>query len=125
MAQHDFAGADALGGNAGVGLQADAKIGSSAAGASAADDLFAAAQGDGGAGGSGEVPGAFGDSADGGFKVEFGGMEIFFGQVDGMKARRWMCGIGDAETSSGEGTVRNRSRTSLSSSESVMRCAVC
>src|SRR5579864_4605456 len=43
MAKHDFAGSDGLGGDAGIGLEADAKVGSSAAGTGATDDLISGA----------------------------------------------------------------------------------
>ena len=78
VAKHDFAGADGFGGDAGVGLQTDAEIGSGAAGAGAADDFVPGTEGDGGSGGSGQMLGAFGDGADGGLKVEFGGMNFDF-----------------------------------------------
>ena len=70
MAEHDFAGANGFGGDAGVGLKADAEVGSGASGASAANDFISGAQGDGGAGGSGEMLGALGDGADGGLKIQ-------------------------------------------------------
>lgn len=70
VADKDFAGADAVGGNAGFGLQTDTQVGSSASGAGTADNLFAFAQRDGSAGGAGEDLGAVGDDTDGGFKIE-------------------------------------------------------
>jgi hypothetical protein len=64
MAEHDLAGPYGFGGDAGVGLEADAKIGSGASGAGAANNFVARAQCDGGASGTGQMLGAFGDSAD-------------------------------------------------------------
>ncbi len=55
VAEHDFAGAHGFGGDAGIGLQTDAEVGSGAAGAGAAHDLIAGTQSDGGAGGAGEM----------------------------------------------------------------------
>ena len=72
VAQHDFAGADGFGGDAGVGLQADAEIGCGATSAGAADDFVPGAECDGGSGGSGQMLGAFGDGADRRLKIEFG-----------------------------------------------------
>ena len=57
VAEHDFAGADGFGGDAGVGLQANSEVGSGASGAGAADDFVAGAQSDGRSGGSGQDAG--------------------------------------------------------------------
>jgi len=98
VAEHDLAGSDGLGGDAGIGLEADTEIGSSSSGAGPADDLVAGAQGDGSTGGAGEVLGTFGDGADGGLEIELGGMNFnFFAQGDGPKAGRGMCRIGYAQ----------------------------
>ena len=58
VAEHHFAGANTIGGNAGIGLQAHAQIWSGASGAGAADDFVSGAQGDSGAGRSGQGLGA-------------------------------------------------------------------
>ena len=50
MAKHDLAGANGFGGDACVGLKANAEIGSGAAGASAANNLISGAQGNRGPG---------------------------------------------------------------------------
>ncbi len=98
VTQHDLAGADGFGGDAGIGLQADAKIGSSAAGAGAANDFVACTQGDGGAGGSGQVLCAFGDSADRGLEIKFSGVNFnFFGHLYGSESGGRVCGIRDAK----------------------------
>ncbi len=78
VTEHDFAGADGFGGNAGIGLQADPEVGSGASGAGAAHDFVAGAQGDGGTGGSGQMLGAFGDGADRGLEIKFCGMNFDF-----------------------------------------------
>jgi len=53
MTQHYLAGAHGFGEMPDIGLQADAEVGSGAAGAGAAYDFIAGAQGDGCAGGAG------------------------------------------------------------------------
>src|SRR5579864_1990246 len=73
VTEDDFAGADTIGGNSGVGLQANSEIGRGAAGAGAADDFVSVAQGDGGAGGAGQSLSAFGNHADGRFQIDFAG----------------------------------------------------
>src|ERR1700678_4582321 len=50
VAEHDFAGANGFGGDSGIGLQANSEVGRGAAGAGAADDFVAGAEGDGGSG---------------------------------------------------------------------------
>ena len=102
VAEHDFAGADGFGGDAGVGLQADAEVGCGAAGAGAADDFVSGTQGDGGAGRAREVLGALSDGADGWFKIEFGGadfdfLSIFRAGMHGAETGYGMGGVGDAK----------------------------
>ena len=131
MAQHDFAGADGFGGDAGVGLQTNAEVGSGTSGAGAADNFVAGAQGDGGSGGTGQMLGAFGDGADGGLQIQFRGMNFgFFARrirpgIPMPDGRHWPREAGCAwpatacgndrprSTTSGSGTVRSRSRTRL------------
>jgi len=76
LAEHDLAGADGFGGNSGVGLQAHSEVGRGAAGASAAHDFIAGAEGDGGAGRSRQMLRAFGDGADGRFQIKLAGMDL-------------------------------------------------
>ena len=97
VAQHDFAGADGFGGDAGVGLQADSEIGSGSSGAGAADDFVAGAQSDGGSGGSGQMLGAFGNGADGGLEIEFRGMNFGVFGGHGAESGNRMRRIGDAK----------------------------
>ena len=98
VAQHDFAGADGFGGDAGIRLEADSKIGSGAAGAGATDDFITGAQSDGGAGGSGEVLGTLGDGADGGLEIQFGRANVdFVAGMHGAETGDRMGGVGDAE----------------------------
>jgi hypothetical protein len=94
VTEHDFAGADGFGRDAGVGLQADAEVRSGASGASAADDFVAGPEGDGGPGSAGEVLGALGNGADRGLEIEFSGMDFdVFGNGDRLESRGRMGGI--------------------------------
>lgn len=77
VAENDFAGADAVGGDAGIGLETDAKVWSGASGTSAANDFCAVAQGDGCTAGAGESLSALGDDAYGRFEVD--GLGLDFG----------------------------------------------
>ena len=98
VAEHDLAGADSFGGDAGVGLEANAEIGSGASSAGAANDFVPGAKRDGGSGGAGQVLGAFGDGADGGLEIEFRRVNFdFFGYGDGLESRGGMSGIGDSK----------------------------
>jgi hypothetical protein len=104
VAQHDFAGANGLGGNAGVGLEADTEIGSGASSAGAANNFVPSAESDGGSGGTGEMLGALGDGADRRFKIQFGGVEMnFFSDMHGAKTRDGMRGIRDAKLAAQSG----------------------
>ena len=71
-----LAGADTIGGDSRVGLQANSKIRCGAAGAGPADDFVSVTQSDGGAGGSGQSLGALGNHANRGLKIDFAGMNI-------------------------------------------------
>ena len=55
VAQHDLAGTDGFGGDAGIGLEADAEVGGGASGAGAANDFVASTEGDCGSGGAGQL----------------------------------------------------------------------
>lgn len=70
IAEHDLSRAEALGRNAGIGLEPDAEIGSGATCASAANDLAAVAQSEGSARGSGEDLGTLGNDPDGGLELD-------------------------------------------------------
>ena len=76
VTKDDLAGADTIGGDSRVGLQANSEIGRGAAGAGPADDFVSVTQGDSGAGGSGQSLGALGNHADRGLKIDFAGMNI-------------------------------------------------
>ena len=69
MAEHDLAGADAIGGNPGIGLQTNTQVGRSAPGACAAHHFVALAQSDGGAARARQGLRPLGDQADGGLQV--------------------------------------------------------
>src|SRR6266576_2220489 len=98
VTEHDLAGTDGFGGDAGIGLEADTKIGSGTARACAANNFVAGAQSDGGPGGTSEMLGAFGDGADRGLEIEFSGMNLdVFGRVDGAESGGRMGGIGHAK----------------------------
>ena len=104
VTEHDFPGAYGFGGDAAIGLQADAEVGSGAASAGAADDFIAGAQCDGGSGSSGEMLGTLGDGADGGFEIEFGGLDIdFFSGMYGAEAGDRMSCVGDAKLTAKSG----------------------
>src|SRR5580692_2434627 len=76
VTKDDLAGADTIGGDSRVGLQANSEIRRGAAGAGPADDFVSVAQSDGGAGGSGQSLGALRNHADGGLKIDLAGMNI-------------------------------------------------
>src|SRR4029077_1873651 len=98
VTEHDFAGTDGFGGDASIGLEAHAKIGSGTASTGAANDFVAGAQSDGGPGGTGQMLGAFGDGADRGLEIEFGGVNLdVFGRVDGAESGGRMGRIGQAK----------------------------
>lgn len=98
MAEHDFTGADRLGGNASIGLETDAEVGSGASGAGAADDFVSGAQSDGGPGGAGQMLGSLRDGADRGLEIEFSGMNFdVFGNGDGFESGGWVRGVGDTK----------------------------
>jgi|SRR5579859_6113909 len=78
VTQHDFAGTHSFGGDAGVGLKANPEVGCGASRAGTANDFVAGAEGNRGPGGSGQVLGTLGDSADRGLKIEFGRMNFDF-----------------------------------------------
>jgi len=108
VAQHNFAGADGFGGDAGIGLQADAEIGSGAASAGAADDLVAGTKSDRGAGSAGEMLSTFCDGTDGGLEIQFSGANVdllseMFSGMDGAKAGSGMGRIGDAKLAAKRG----------------------
>src|SRR5580692_1384000 len=71
-----LAGAHTIGGDSRVGLQANSEIGCGAASAGSADDFVSVAQGDGGAGGSGQSLGAFGNHVDRRLKIDIPGTNI-------------------------------------------------
>ena len=71
MAKHDLARADGLGRDAALGLQANSKVRSGAAGAGATYNLVSSAQGNGGSGGAGQLLGTLGDGADGRLEFKF------------------------------------------------------
>jgi hypothetical protein len=98
MTQHDFAGAHGFGGNSGVSLQAYPEIGSGTAGSRAADNFVSGAQGDGRSGCPGEVLGTFSDSADRGFKIQFGGVNMnFFSHMHSAKSGSGVRGVRHAK----------------------------
>ena len=102
VAQHNFASADGFGGDAGVGLKTNAEVGSGAAGAGAADNLIACAQGDRGASCARQMLGAFCDGADGGLKIQFSGVNVdllsdVFPGMDGAKTGNRVRRICDAK----------------------------
>jgi len=98
VAEHDFAGAHGLGGDARIGLQANAEIGSGASSASAADNFVASTQRDRSAGSAGQMLGTLGDRADGGLEIKFGGMNFeFIANRYSLESGSRMGGIGYAE----------------------------
>lgn len=98
MAKHDFAGTDSFGRDSGIGLQPDAKVGSGASGAGAADDLIASAKRDGRSGGSGKVLSALRNGADRRFEIEFTDVDFdFFRNLHSTEPHGWVSGIRDAE----------------------------
>jgi hypothetical protein len=104
VTQHDLPGANGFGGNAGIGLQADSKIGGSASGTGAANNFVAGTQRDGGPGGSGKMLRAFCDGADRGLEIEFRGMNlILLTDAHSAESRNRMRGIRYAQlTAHGE-----------------------
>jgi len=78
VAQHDFAAPQALGGNAGIGLEPDSEIRGSSTGTSAANYLIAPAQSDRRTTSSRQNLSALGDYADRGFEVDFGDRSVWF-----------------------------------------------
>ena len=98
MTEHDFAGTDGFGGDAGVGLQANAKVRGGASGTSAANDFVASAEGDGGSGGTGKMLGALGDGADRRLEIEFCGMDLdVVGNRNRLESGGGMGGIRDTK----------------------------
>jgi hypothetical protein len=98
VTEHDLAGTDGFGGDAGIGLEAHTKIGSGTASAGAANNFVAGAQSDSSPGGTGQMLGAFGDGADRGLEIEFSGVNLdVFGRVDGAESGGRMGGIGQAK----------------------------
>ena len=98
VTKHDFARADGFGGDAGVGLQADAKVRGGASGTSTADDFIAGAESDGGSGSAGEMLGALGDGANRGLEIQFCGMDFdVFGNRDRLESGSRMSGIRDTK----------------------------
>ena len=88
-------------------MQANAQVGSGAAGAGAANDFVSGTQGDGGSGGAGKMLGALSDGADGGLKIQFAGADInFFSRMYGAKSGDGMGGVGDAKLAA-KGDRRN------------------
>ena len=71
MAEHDLAGADAIGGNPGIGLETDAQVRRIAPGACPAHHFVALAQRDGGAARARQGLRPLGDQADGGLQINF------------------------------------------------------
>src|SRR5580700_7118660 len=78
VTKKNFPGAQTFGGKAGVGLQVDAEVGSSAASARAANDLTPVAKRDGGAGGASERLSALGNDVDSRLKFQFVGVNLEF-----------------------------------------------
>ncbi len=104
VAEHDFAGADGFGGDAGFGLQANTEVGSGASGAGAADDFIAGAQSDGGAGGAGKMLGALGDGADGGLEIQLASVNVdFFSGADSPESGDGVSAVGNAKLAAQRG----------------------
>jgi hypothetical protein len=98
VTEHDLAGTDGFGGDAGIGLKAHTEIGSGTASAGAANNFVAGAQSDGGASGSGQMLGALGDGTDRGLEIEFGGVNLdFFRRMDGAESGGWVRGVSHAK----------------------------
>ena len=71
IAKHNFPGADAIGGDAGIRLQPHSEIGSSTAGAGTADNFIPLSEGDCSSRSAGEGLGAFSDHADRRLEIDF------------------------------------------------------
>ena len=81
MTEHHFAGADAIGGDARIRLQANTEIGSGAPGSRATNDLVSVAQGNSGSASAGQRLRSFRDHADGRLEIDFLGLNFSRGSM--------------------------------------------
>jgi len=137
VAKENLAGAHALGGKAGVGLETDPKVRRRSTSAGPADDFLSGMKSNGRTRSAGQRPGALSDDVDAGFQVEFPWKNIYFGagfdpRAEGLPrptVRKWRrpgcmatdpAGFLPPKDGASFGTVQIRSRTSRSSSASAI-----
>ena len=107
VTQEHFAGAHAFGGDSAVGLEADAEIGSGAAGAGTADNFISLPQRNCRAGCASKGLRFFGDDADAGFEIEFAGVNER--RIECRGPRAVSAGVANAQMMAGR-KIRQQAR---------------